>query len=172
MAITPATIPMDHYMVSAKIATPSDPVIGKGCWAIPTRLLKNRRVRPTIQWLGMETQTRMEKLAQRTPQENPQTIMKEFKVAVRQALRDHERKTQPMITRKIDSLTQTLRETINDGSQPEEEIQLVTTHIRKQIRQLVQLTHQYNRDHLVAIDAAEGEKIGKTWSNWHKVKKP
>ena len=48
----------------------------------------------------------------------------------------------------------------------------MATHIRREIRALVKLTHQNDRDFMAAVDAAEGEKIGKTWSNRHKVKKP
>ena len=77
-----------------------------------------------------------------------------------------------MITRRIDNLTKHLRDTINNDKQTESEIQLVSTHIRKEITELTRLTHQRNRDHLAAVDAAEGEKIGKTWSNRHEVSKP
>ena len=77
-----------------------------------------------------------------------------------------------MIARRIESLTGTLRNALNDETQPEEERRLMATHIRKEIRSLVGLTHQYSRDYLAAVDAAEGEKIGKTWSNRHKVRKP
>ena len=70
-----------------------------------------------------------------------------------------------MIVNKIASLEGKLRETRNDLNQREDEIRLVTTHIRKEIQELVRKTHHSIRDQLVAVDAVEGEKIGKTWSN-------
>lgn len=54
----------------------------------------------------------------------------------------------------------------NRGGDP-----LVSIHPQKEIMTLVKQTHQYNRDHMAAINTAEGEKIGKTWSNRHKINK-
>ena len=77
-----------------------------------------------------------------------------------------------MIARKIETLTESLKRTLNDDTQPENEVRLVATHIRREIRALVKLMHQNDRDFMAAVDVAKGEKIGKTWSNRHKVKKP
>lgn len=77
-----------------------------------------------------------------------------------------------MITKRIETLMETLREMLNDERQPEEETWLVAMHIQKQIWGLVKLTHQYNREYLAVVDVVEGEKIGKTWSNQHKERKP
>ena len=43
--ITQPPVPTDHDMVSAEIAMPTTPLIGRGRWAIPTRLLKNKLIK-------------------------------------------------------------------------------------------------------------------------------
>ena len=73
---------------------------------------------------------------------------------------------------KIEKLTESLRNTANDPSFTEEEIRITTVHLKKEIQLLYHETHNKNRMTLAAIDAAEGEKIGKVWSSRHKVSKP
>ena len=69
--INTSPIPSDHDIVSARIASPSDPTVGRGRWAIPTRLIRNRRTKPMIHRMGQELQTRMERLGRRTPGRTP-----------------------------------------------------------------------------------------------------
>ena len=170
--LTHTPIPTDHDMVSAKISMSTAPVVGRGRWAVPPRLMKQQRLRTAIQEGAKSLQRKLENMGQRKPWRNPQTLLKDFKTEVRCMARDHERKNQPMIANKIASLTEQLRATLNNPDQPEEETRLVSIHLRKEIMTLVKQTHQYNRDKMAAINAVEGEKIGKTWSNRHKISKP
>ena len=168
----PAPVPTDHSMISARISTPSAPKIGRGRWAMPPRLIKQKRLRATIQEKAKALQTSIENMSYRTPQRNPQRLLKVFKTEVRWLAKEHERIHQPIIASKIAALTERLRATLNDTSQTEGERQLVSIHLRKEIMVLTKQAHQHNRDQVAAIDAAEGEKIGKTWSNRHKINKP
>ena len=169
---SPAPVPTDHDMVSARVSTPSTPIIGTGRWAIPPRLLKQKRLRATIQEKAKDLQTNLERMTYRTPQRNPQKLLKTFKTEVRWLAKEHERICQPIIASKIAALAKRLRATLNDADQTEEETQLVSIHLRKEIMVLTKQMHQHNRDQVAAVDAAEGEKIGKTWSNRHKANKP
>lgn len=165
-------IPTDHDMVSAEIATPTSPLIGKGRWAIPTRLLKNNSIKREIQKLGTELEVKLHTLNERTRGKNPQMMLREFKNKTLQTLREYERKTQLIIKAKIAKLSADLTNIRNRTDIPEDKIKITSVHIKKQIQCLVKETHQHNRDRLAAINAAEGEKIGKTWSNRHKTSKP
>ena len=78
---------------------------------------------------------------------------------------------QPILKHKINKLTETLCETTNNTSLTEEEIK-ITIHIKKEIQMLYHDMHDKNQTTLAAIDAAEGEKIGKVWSGRHKESKP
>lgn len=48
----------------------------------------------------------------------------------------------------------------------------MTVQLKKNIQALIKETHQRNRERMAAIDAAEGEQIGKTWSSRFKMTKP
>ena len=170
--IEPAPIPTDHDLISAQISTPSAPAIGKGRWAIPPRLIKSRNLRDEIQHHAMILQKEIEDLRVRTPLHNPQTILRKFKTEIRDFLRKHERKHQPIIKEKIEKLSESLRNTLNDPSLPEEEKRISATHLKSRIQALTKDVHDRNRNTLAAVDAAEGERIGKTWSNRHKENKP
>ena len=106
-----------------------------------------------------------------TPLHNPQTILRKFKAEIRDFLRKHERKNQPIIKEKIEKLSETLQNTLNDPSLPEDEKRISATHLKSKIQALTRDIHDRNRNTLAAIDAAEGERIGKTWSNRHKENK-
>jgi ribonuclease HI/exonuclease III len=170
--IDPPPIPTDHDIVSAKIATPTSPEMGRGRWAIPTRLLKNKLIKEEIQRMGRDLEDRLMSLAPRTQDVNPQSLLREFKVKIREMIRVHEKRIQPMVKKRIANLTDKLRRVINDPGLPADEIKISSIHIRKEIQRLLKETHQKNRDILSAIDEAEGEKIGKTWSNRAKESKP
>ena len=49
---------------------------------------------------------------------------------------------------------------------------MTTTHLKKEIHLLHKETHQHKRDIQAAVDAVEGEQIGKMWSSRHKESKP
>jgi ribonuclease HI/exonuclease III len=165
-------IPTDHDIVSARITTPTTPTIGRGRWAIPARVFKDRSVKTEIQKLGAELERRLRTAQPRTPRENPQTWLREFKTGVMEAARRHEKTTQPKIKIRITKLTERLRSVRNDHSATEEEIKIAATQIKKEIQALMRETHQYKRDKQAAVDAAEGETVGKTWSNRFRPNKP
>lgn len=71
--------PMDHDVVSARIVTPSAPLIGKGRWAIPTRLLKNKKLKDDIQTLGKTLESKMARAQERMAEANPQSLLSKFK---------------------------------------------------------------------------------------------
>ena len=170
--ITQSPIPSDHDLVSAFISTPTAPIIGRGRWAIPPRLFKHKLIKKELQLLGRELQSRLESTKPRSPLENPQTILRDFKTKVKNILRSHEKRAQPMLKNKIASLAESLRNVQNNPDLPEDEIKIASVYLKKEIQTLLKQLHQSNRDLLAAIDAAEGEQIGKTWSSRHKVAKP
>ena len=79
---------------------------------------------------------------------------------------------QPKIKIRIAYLQAKLHEVRNDPTLPTKEIKIASTQIKKEIQCLVKETHQYKKDRVAAIDAAEGEIIGKTWSRRSKINNP
>ena len=170
--IEPAPIPSDHDLVSASVGTPSSPELGRGRWAIPTRLIKNRTIKNEIQNMGRKLEWDLRALTHRSQQRNPQTILRDFKTKVREVIRRHERRLQPMIKLRIEKLSEKLKTIVNNPNLPLEEIKISSLHLKKEMLTLLKETHQKNRDILSAIDEAKGEKIGKTWSRRFKENKP
>ena len=170
--ITQPPIPTDHDIVSAKITTASSPKIGRGRWAIPTRLFKNKKIKEELQKLGLDLERELKTPRPRSTQRNPQTLLRNFKTKAINAIRKHEKTMQPIIKMRIEKLSEKLKATRNDPNLPLDEKKITTVQIKREIQNLVKESHQRNRDKLAAIDAAEGESIGKTWSNRHKANKP
>jgi len=113
--IEPAPIPTDHDLVSARISSPTAPKIGRGRWAIPTRLIKNRTIKAEIQKLGCELERRMGNITLNDlNQNNPQVLLRDFKTRVREMVRCHEKRIQPMIKMKIVKLSEKLSQITNN----------------------------------------------------------
>ena len=170
--ISTPPIPTDHDIVSAKITTPTAPVVGRGRWAIPVRVFKDKAVKAGIQELGRTLEHKLTVAHPRSHQDNPQSWLREFKTGVMEIARRHEKSSQPKIKARIAKLTRKLQSVRNEPSVPEEEIMIATTQIKKEIQALTRETHQYKRDRIAAIDAAEGEVVGRTWSNRFRTNKP
>ncbi|KAF9778453.1 Endonuclease/exonuclease/phosphatase, partial [Thelephora terrestris] len=160
----PSPIPSDHDLITARISTPTSPKIGRGRWAIPTRLIKNKTIKKEIQMLGLKLQEDMERSQRRATGYRPQRLLKEFKTKVRDMIRAHEKKIQPMIKTRINNLSEKLLKVFNDPNLQTDEIKIAATQIKKEIQSLTRDLHHGNRNTVAAVDAAEGEKIGKTWS--------
>jgi hypothetical protein len=170
--ITHPPIPTDHDIMSAEIATPTTLEMGRGRWAVPPRVFKNKLIKEEIQKLGIELEYKISSPYTRTSRDNPQVWLRNFKTKVVSLAKTHEKKYQPMVKTKIANLQKKLNEVRNNPSLPTEEIKIASTQIKKEIQCLTKETHQYKRNATAAIDAAEGEVIGKTWSNRAKVSKP
>ena len=106
------------------------------------------------------------------PLHNPQTILRKFKTEIRDFLRKHERKHQLIIKEKIKKLSESLHNTLNDPSLLEDEKRISATHLKSKIQALTKDVHDRNWNTLATIEAADGERIGKMWSNRHKENKP
>ena len=173
--IEPAPIPTDHDLVSTSIGTPSSPELGRGRWAIPMRLIRKRTMKNEIQQISKELERDLKALTTRSQQRNPQMILKDFKIKMREMIRRHEKRLQLMTKRRILKLSEKLKLVklvINNPTLHPDEIKISSMHIKNQMQTLLRETHQRNRDILSTIDKAEGKKIGKTWSNHFRENKP
>ena len=166
---------MDHDLVSTSIGTPSSPELGRGRWAIPMRLIRKRTMKNEIQQISKELERDLKALTTRSQQHNPQMILKDFKIKMREMIRRHEKRLQLMTKRRILKLSEKLKLVklvINNPTLHPDEIKISSMHIKNQMQTLLRETHQRNRDILSVIDEAEGEKIDKTWLNRFRENKP
>ncbi|PPR07908.1 hypothetical protein CVT24_000592 [Panaeolus cyanescens] len=95
-------IDSDHKMVSVKIEILNAPYIGKGRWALPTFILKDKDTMNKVKELGHEALTKME-LVNFLNDQTIQHIHNEFKDKVKAVAREAVRKKIPKIKAQIES---------------------------------------------------------------------
>jgi hypothetical protein len=64
----------------------------------------------------------------------PQRILKKFKTQVRETIRAHEKKIQPMLKKRVENLSKKLQETLNNQTLPTDEIKISATQIKKEMQ--------------------------------------
>jgi ribonuclease HI len=154
----------DHQMVSVRITTENMPFVGKGRWAIPTGLLKNRTLRKETQQLAKRLQTDLNIAATEGRETlDPQLAFKSFKDKVVELYRNHQKTVQPKIINSIRSLQKGLEETTNSTTMSEEEIATDSRLIKERIDAL----EKKRKDEAYLVASAknklEGETLSKYW---------
>lgn len=81
---------------------------------IPTRLIKNKKIKKEIQILGLKLQEDIGRLQRKSTNYKPQRLLKEFKTKVREMIRSHEKKIQPRVKQRISKLSEKLQKIINN----------------------------------------------------------
>ena len=81
------------------------PFIGKGRWAIPVGLMKNKWLKKETQRLARQLQTDVDQITPKNrPNNNPQLALKAFKTKVVMLYREYQRTHQPKLENIIKSL--------------------------------------------------------------------
>lgn len=78
--ITKPAVKTDHKMVLVRITNPSMPFIGRGRWAMPIHLLKNKKFLAMVHEMGLKLQSDMSRINKRTEENNAQHMFEHFKV--------------------------------------------------------------------------------------------
>ena len=73
------------------------------------RLIKNRNIKNKIQNMGKKLEWDLRTLTNGPQQWNPQTILRDFKMRVREVIRRHKKHLQPMIKLRITELLEKLK---------------------------------------------------------------
>ena len=81
---------------------------------IPTRLIKNKKIKKEIQILGLKLQEDIGRLQRESTNYKPQHLLKEFKTKVWEMIRSHEKKIQPRVKQRISKLSEKLQKIINN----------------------------------------------------------
>ena len=105
-----ASFKTDHNIVSVQVTSENMPFIGKGRWAIPVNLLKNKALKKGTQELARRLEMEVESIPQEGDTMNPQLALKNFKTNVVQLFRDHQKTNQPKLENAIKSLQGELRD--------------------------------------------------------------
>ena len=175
--IAPSPIPTDHWLVSVRYAPKDAPYIGKGRWTWPLNVLRDKKIMEEVVKRGLKLQEDIGKLKaspnERTDLYNPQTLWRAFKteitttVAKEAKIKSYKRQT------KIRKLKKDREETLaNQDFEVDGELQWHEALLASEIEHLEKVSSQNHREQLKAKISWHGEKLGGTWSNLSRPKKP
>ena len=154
----------DHSLVSVQVTSENMPFIGKGRWAIPINLLKNKDLKKKTQELARELQSRVRQL---TPEgqaaHDPQLALKEFKTGIVNLYRNYQKTNQPRLENAIKSLQRELENKASTPNLTEDEIQEQTIMIIGRIEALEKKKRDEARLLSAVRNKLEGETMLKHW---------
>lgn len=175
--IRPSSIPTDHWLVTVKFTPKNAPYIGEGRWTWPLNTLKDKTIMYWVEKKGIKLQDDINEILTspngRTDENNPQHLWKAFKsditkwVAQEAKIKHYKRLT------KIRHLKKDREETLtHPGFEESRELQWHEAILANEIEHLEKSTSRNNREKLKAKITWHGEKLGGTWSNLSKPRKP
>jgi len=154
----------DHNLVSVQVTSENMPFIGRGRWAIPVNLLKNKQLKKETQELARKLQTDVERAipTDRTTGD-PQLALKTFKASVVELYRNYQKTHQPKLASAIRSLRKELEGKADEPDLTEDEIQQQSVIITERINALEKKRRDEARLLSSARNRLEGETMSKHW---------
>jgi hypothetical protein len=172
---TPGAFDTDHRMISTQVIHEKIPFIGKGRYAIPAQMCKDKTFMRKVQSLAdqlerecLEAGDRANDSCERTRQQ----LLKTFIDRVVEMAKERGKERAPRLDKQIKDLERELRETINDDWMVQGEKAEKATEITEKIAKLAGERHSMTRTAAAARNHLEGEVISKYWSSINKSKKP
>ncbi|KAJ7133771.1 Endonuclease/exonuclease/phosphatase, partial [Mycena crocata] len=165
-------ISTDHKMVSVQVASENAPNVGKGRWAIPQHIIKDKTLTQYIKDRGLDAKSKLDTMGERTEEYNPQTIYTKFKREVLEMARHREKIAVPKIILKQRNLESTLERINNDENTPEDEKIQAAAEINVKLANLEKERHTKARVATATRNRIEGETMCKYWPQSNKEAKP
>ena len=154
----------DHSLVSVQLTSENMPFIGKGRWAIPVNLLKNKELKRETQALARQMQHDVGRArVADDATSDPQVALKTFKTKVVELYRNHQRTHQPKLTNAIRRLQEELENKANVPGLTEDEIHEQTILLTERIGALEKKKRDETRLLSSARNKLEGETLTKHW---------
>lgn len=175
--IAPSSVHTDHWLVTLRYAPKGAPYIGKGRWTWPLRTLKDEKTIKGIVREGMDLQRKLDNIRQnpemRDNDTNPQVLWSNFKKELKRKMEKEEKKPHYRCLTKLKNLKKDRVETLKrQDIDRNEESQWHEAIIANEIEHLEKLISYNNREQVKTKIALHGEKLGGTWSNMSKARKP
>jgi ribonuclease HI len=175
--IAPCSVPTDHWLVTVRYAPKGAPYIGKGRWTWPLKALKDEKLMERVVEKGMELQEGLERIRttpdERTDAYNPQTLWRQFKMAIIVQATSGSKRNQFRCRTRINQLTKDREQTLERPDFEENiELQWQEAILANEIEHLEKVISHNNRERLKAKITFHGEKLGGLWSNLSKPRKP
>ena len=175
--IAPSTIPTDHWMVTVKYAPLDAPYIGNGRWTWPLHTLNDKKLMYWVETKGKELQKEMERLTTmpdtRSRMDNPQLHWKKFKSEITEHIAKEAKMKRNRAKTRLQKLERDRKEILTRLELEEnEDLQWQEAILANEIGHLEKITSYNNRQRIKAKISWHGEKLGGTWSNLSKPRKP
>ena len=155
---------MDHSLVSVQLTSENMPFIGRGRWAVPVSLLKNKELKRETQMLARQLQREVERVGETGDTAgNPQSALKIFKTRVVELYRNYQRTHQPRLTNAIRRLQGELQNKADAPDLTEDEIHEQTVLLTERIGALEKKRGDHARLLGSARNRLEGETLSKHW---------
>jgi len=172
--IEQTTINTDHCLVSARIANPGAPYVGRGRWQIPHYLIKHRKTLPEIKLMGTRLEKDLATVLGRTEHtlevKTIQGLFEDFKMELTTFICNFAKKDIPKMNTRLQNEKTSLKETLNEPGKLSEERQVTAALIEERIKQLEILRHYKTRQNTATRNRIEEETLGKHWIRSNKEK--
>ena len=154
----------DHSLVSVQVTSENMPFIGRGRWAIPVNLLKNKQLKKETQELARKLQSDVEQAAlMNRATGDPQLAMKTFKTKVVELYKSYQKTHQPRLENAIKSLQKELENKADAPDLTADEVQEQSMLITERINALEKKRRDEARLLSSARNRLEGETMSKHW---------
>ena len=154
----------DHSMVGVQVTSENMPFVGKGRWAIPVGLMKNKWLKKETQRLARQLQTNVDQVTPKNhPNNNPQLALKAFKTKVVTLYREYQWTHQPKLENAIKSLRKELKHKADMPNLMADEIQEQSKLITEQIEAFKKKRRDGVRLLYSARNRLEGKTMSKHW---------
>ncbi|KAF5333956.1 hypothetical protein D9758_017592 [Tetrapyrgos nigripes] len=173
--IQPTGIPgTDHWMVSVLASHMDAPTMGRGRWAIPRHILKDKTFMQYTLKRGHEADKELEEIERvgRTTDKNTQLTWFKYKTDVLAEARRRQRIVIPRTEKQIKELEEKLSEVDNDLTLTEGECLEQSATISADITILERKWFQDTRKETATRNRIEGEQISHYWPSLNKENKP
>lgn len=168
-------IKTDHHLVSMSFSNPNAPFIGKGRWVLPMLAINNNSIMSKIKSLGTSLLSRVKDITEekRSHTRNIQLIFRDFKQEITKLARDELRKkTVPQLVKNINQTRTLIDKTVADPLMNREDKRLNLEVLNERLYKQESIRHARIRDNLAAKMKIESHRIGKTWIQSNREKKP
>jgi len=176
-ATTITAIPTNHNMVSVRFAPRNATVFGNGRWTWPLAELKNETLMEKIEKEGIHTLQQIEALTDgsvfRSNSHNTQNIWEIFKMTCTEWAKEAGKANHHRRGSYIRNLQKDREEiTRRPGFEESDDWKWQEAILTERIQYLEKVNSLNHRTNLKAKINLQGEKLGTTWSNLQKTKKP
>ncbi|KAK0439471.1 uncharacterized protein EV420DRAFT_1279539, partial [Desarmillaria tabescens] len=154
---------VDHDMVSVQIAHEEAPLIGKGRWACPDSILKDRQLAEGVKRLGINALDEITEIRRsgRTQSSNPQRVYQKFITAAMELARERERSVKVQSQLKRSQIEKEIENTPGNPDLSELEQSERLARLKSELRNIKREEHDTARRFVAARDHLGGETVSK-----------